>query len=92
MSPIRVNAAITSPDFGHHACSPRFLNTTRFSQQEVFEDKVAVASGKRSSAGQALQFFNRRLWPSLDFDEVVERLAVRANKGIVRRWPAAPHD
>jgi hypothetical protein len=42
---------------GPHVHPPRFLDTTSFSQQEIFEYELIFASGKRSFARQALHFF-----------------------------------
>ena len=43
------------------APTPRFLAATGLSQQEVFEDELAFATGKGSSAREARHFSQRRL-------------------------------
>jgi hypothetical protein len=66
----------------NNAPTSRFFGATGLSQQEVLEDELAFASGKRSSAGEARQFSKRRLWTCFDFDDLIECLAVRTSEGI----------
>ena len=68
------------------------LNTTRFSQQKVFEDKTIFAIGKRSATDAARHLAKNSLRSSFDFDDFVKRLAIRAREAIERRWSAASHD
>jgi hypothetical protein len=72
----------------NNAPAPQFFGATGLSQQEVFEDKLAFASEKGSSARKARHFSQRRLGTGFDFDDIIERLSIRARK---RRSPAASH-
>jgi hypothetical protein len=60
-------------------------------QQEIFNDKLAVATGERSPTGKAGYVVEGGLSSSFDFDDLIQRLAVRAREGNKRRWPAASH-
>jgi hypothetical protein len=67
------------------APAPRFFGATGLSQHEVLEDELAFASEKGSSAREARHFLQRRLGTGFDFDDIIERLAIRARKGCT--WP-----
>jgi hypothetical protein len=60
--------------------------------QKVFEDKVSLTPRKRGAACAARYVLKSSLRSGLDFDDVIERLAVRASERLERRWPAARHD
>lgn len=55
-----------------------FLATDCFSQQNIFEDELAVADWKWPTANAAGKFTISSLWPSLGFDPLIERVAIRA--------------
>jgi hypothetical protein len=61
---------------------PKISHASRLSQEEVFEDKVAVAGEKWFATGKALHLLRRRFWPGLDLYQVIKCLAVRAREGI----------
>jgi hypothetical protein len=67
------------------------LNTTRFSQQEVFEYELIYASGKMFSARETRHFLTRHLWSGFDLDDFVKGGAVRTNEGFERRRSASSH-
>ena len=58
------------------------LDATSLSQQEVFKDEFALATDKRPAANTACYVLKDRLRSGFDFDDVIERLAVRAREGI----------
>jgi hypothetical protein len=60
-------------------------------QQEIFNDKLAVATRERSPTGTAGYVVEGGLWSSFDFDDLIQCLAVRAREGNKRRGPAASH-
>jgi len=60
-------------------------------QQEIFEHELVVTARKRRAAGSAAQLPIVRLRSGFDFDDVVERLAVRARERIRRRRPSRRH-
>jgi hypothetical protein len=60
-------------------------------QQEIFEHELVVAARKRRAAGSAAQLPIVRFRSGFDFDDVVERLAVRARERIRRRRPSRRH-
>jgi hypothetical protein len=68
---------------------PRFFGATGLSQQEVFKDELAFASEKGSATREARHFSQCRLDTRFDFDDLIQRLAIRARKECTR--PAASH-
>ena len=55
-----------------------FLAANRLPQQKIFEDEFPFASRKRSTAATAGDPPIDSLWPSFDFDDLIERVAIRA--------------
>jgi len=53
-----------------------------FSQEEVFENKVSFSRHQRAAAGAARYLAIIRLRTGLDFDDLVERIAVRDVNGL----------
>jgi hypothetical protein len=49
-------------------------------QQEIFNDKLAVATRERSPTGTAGYVVEGGLWSSFDFDDLIQRLAGRTNE------------
>jgi hypothetical protein len=72
--------------------APRSLATAAMAQQKVFEDEVSLTPRKRGTACAARYVLKRGLWSGFDFNQLIERLAVRACKGHECRWNAARHD
>jgi hypothetical protein len=58
-------------------------------QEEILEHELAFPSGKRAAASTARYPAIIRLRSGFDFDDLIERIAVRAREWIERRWPAA---
>jgi len=97
----KLRAATGNGRFGSPADSRRLDNPLRsppssapaaVAQQKVFEDKVSLTPRKRGAACAARYVLKSSLRSGLDFDDVIERLAVRASERLERRWPAARHD
>jgi hypothetical protein len=63
-----------------------------FSQEEVFENKVSFPRHQRAAAGAARYLAIVRLRTGFDFDDLVQRIAVRAGERIERRRSAGSHD
>jgi hypothetical protein len=55
-----------------------FFAANRLPQQKIFEDKFPFASRKRSTAGTAGDPPIDSSWPSFDFDDLIEPVAIRA--------------
>jgi hypothetical protein len=68
------------------APAPGFFSVTGLLQHEVLEDELAFASEKGSSARETGHFSQCRVGTGFDFDDIIERSAVRARKG-----PATSH-
>jgi hypothetical protein len=69
----------------------RAPRATRFSQHELLENEIAFAIRKWSAAGSAGYFAVNCFGTTSDFDEVIQRFAVRAREGFEQGWPAASH-
>jgi hypothetical protein len=63
---------------GQALSAPPFSVTSCFSQHEVFENEFAFACGQRSATSTAGDRARDRLWSGLHFDDLIERVAVRA--------------
>jgi hypothetical protein len=63
-----------------------------FSQEEILQHELPLPSRKRTTAGTARYLSIVRLRPSLSFDHLIERTAVRACEWIECSWPAPRHD
>jgi hypothetical protein len=67
------------------------LSASRLSQHEIFENKISFATRKSSAAGSTVYLAVNRLRSGFVFDDIIERIAVRARKGNVQRSPVASH-
>jgi hypothetical protein len=54
------------------------LNTATLPQQKILHDEFSVAGRQWSTAGAAGYFAISGFWASLDFDDVVEGVAISA--------------
>jgi hypothetical protein len=61
------------------------------SQEEILQHKIPLSPGKRSTARAANYLAVICLRPSFNFDHLIVGIAVGANEGIERRWPASRH-
>ena len=66
-------------------------HSSRSPQQKIFEHEFVVAARKRRAAGSAGQLPIVRFRSGFDFDDVVERLAVRARERTRRRRSSRRH-
>ena len=60
--------------------SPPSSASAAIAQQKVFKDDVSLAPRKRHAACSASYVLKPALWSGFDFNQLVERLAVRACK------------
>ena len=61
-------------------------------QEKILQHKLPFPPHKRTAAGTALYLAIIRLGPSLNFDHLIKRTAVRACEWIECSWPATWHD
>ena len=49
-------------------------------QKKIFQDQCPFSANKRCATSTALNLTVNRLWPSIDFDDLIKRAAIRASE------------
>jgi hypothetical protein len=49
-------------------------------QKKIFQDQCPFSANKRCATSTAFNLTVNRLWPSIDFDDLIKRTAIRASE------------
>jgi hypothetical protein len=89
-----VAALISIPAFRPRplAYAPSRIRARCLAQQKVLQNETVFATRERRATDPASYLLVDGLRPGVDFDQLVERSAVRAREGNERRRPTSSHD